>query len=210
MSHARSRIIAGAASRWRARTIRATSAQRACRAPIEPDAAAAVTLAGEASRTTHQSPLVVDACRRLAAMLCGVLQGDPQALAAQSYAPAPGFWDARPLKPEVEALRSPAARESQTLPHPDAICVLAHVREAVENSVDFEAAVRAALAQTHEPEICGALAGAFAGGLHGLRGIPAWVLDPLPRRDLLDQQLTRILVRRARTLAAVTTAQRSS
>ena len=62
---------------------------------------------------------------------------------------------------------------------------------------------------THEPAICGALAGALAGGVHGLRGIPAAMLDSLRRRDLLDQQLTRILERRARTLAAVAVAARS-
>jgi ADP-ribosylglycohydrolase len=177
---------------------------------IEPDAAAAVTLAGEASRTTHQSPLVVDACRYLAAMLCGVLQGDGEVLTAQPYAPSPDFWDARPLKPEVLALRSPASVEPQAVPHSDAIRVLAHVRESAAGSADFEGAVRAAVAKTHEPAICGALAGALSGGMYGLRGIPAWVLDPLRRRDLLDQQLTRILVRRARTLGSVTAVQRSS
>ena len=177
---------------------------------IEPDAAEAVTLASEASRTTHQSPLVVDACRCLAAMLSGVLQGDARALSAHPYTPAPGFWDARPLKPEVEALKSPPAAEPHGAPHPDAIRVLAHVRESVAGSADFEGAVRAAVADKHEPAICGALAGALAGGVYGLRGIPAAMLDALRRRELLDQQLTRILVRRARTLAAVTTVQRGS
>jgi hypothetical protein len=36
------------------------------------------------------------------------------------------------------------------------------------------------------------------------------MLDTLRRRELLDQQLTRILVRRARTLAIVTAASRGS
>ena len=177
---------------------------------IEPDAAEAATLAGEASRTTHQSPLVVDACRYLAAMLCGVLQGDARALSAQPYTPSSGFWDARPLKPEIASLKSPPAAEPDGTTHPDAIHVLARVRESVSASADFEGAVRAAVADTQEPAICGALAGALAGGVYALRGIPAAMLDVLRRRELLDQQLTRILVRRARTLAAVSTVQRSS
>jgi ADP-ribosylglycohydrolase len=180
---------------------------------IEPDAAAAVALAGEASRTTHQSPLVVDACRCLAAMLCGVLQGDQQALVALPYSPGPGLWDARPLKPEVAALaHSATSAESQAAgapPHPDAIRVLAHVRKAVTGSESFEGAVHAGVEGTHEPAICGALAGALAGGMHGLRGIPVAMLDTLRRRELLDQQLTRVLVRRARALAIVTAASRS-
>ena len=179
---------------------------------IEPDPAAAVTLAGEASRTTHQSPLVVDSCRCLAAMLCGVLRGDLQALRAQPYAPWPGFWDARPLKREVEALEPPVSAEPQDAgaPRMDVIRVLAHVRRAVVGSESFEAALRAAVAGADDPAICGALAGALAGGVHGLGGIPSAMLDGLRRRELLDQQITRILARRASTQSAGTTAARSS
>ena len=43
------------------------------------DPAAAVHLAGESARTTHQSPFVVDACRFLGAMLVGALHGAPTA-----------------------------------------------------------------------------------------------------------------------------------
>ena len=179
---------------------------------IEPDAAAAVALAGESSRTTHQSPLVVDACRHLAAMLCGVLHGDSQALSALPYAPGAAFWDARPLKHEVASLEPPArhAEPHAAAPLPDAIRVLVQVRGAVAGSESFERAVNTAVQGTHEPAICGALAGALAGGVHGLRGIPAAMLDSLRRRDLLDQYLTRILERRAQTLAAVAVAARSS
>ena len=137
--------------RWRGSDGRCSSrdaGRRASRsviaALIEPDAAVAVALAGESSRTTHQSPLVVDACRYLAAILCGVLQGDSQALTALPYAPGPGFWDARPLKPEIatfEASRTrPAPHAAGAPPHPDAIRVLAHVRSR-SPAASFEAAV---------------------------------------------------------------------
>jgi ADP-ribosylglycohydrolase len=174
---------------------------------VEPDAAAAAYLAGEASRTTHQSPLVVDACRHLAVMLCGVLAGDASALASLPYAPASGFWDARPLKREVASLESPATDEPQAgPPPPDAIRVLARAREAAVHGVGFLEAVQAATNGADEPAVCGAIAGAIAGGVHGLRGIPAGVLETLARRDLLDQQLTRLLVRRASIPARVTAA----
>jgi len=145
-------------------------------------------------------------------MLCGVLHGDSQALSALPYAPGAAFWDARPLKHEVASLEPPvrAAESHVAAPLPDAIRVLVQVRGAVAGSESFERAVNTAVQGTHEPAICGALAGALAGGVHGLRGIPAATLDSLRRRDLLDQQLTRILERRARTLAAVTAATRSS
>ncbi len=100
---------------------------------IEPDPAAAVALAGECSRTTHQSPVIVDACRYIAAMLCGVLRGDTRALVDQPYSPVAGFWDARPLKPEVASPGSrrepPRRRAVGGAQHTDAIRVLAHVRD---------------------------------------------------------------------------------
>jgi ADP-ribosylglycohydrolase/protein-tyrosine phosphatase len=179
---------------------------------IEPDAAAASALAGEASRTTHQSPLVVDACRYVAAMLYGVLRGDPRALVEQPYFPSDDFWDARPLKPEVARLKrvhAPAEQHDDTGARAaDALAVIAHVRTAVTGNDRFEGAVRAAVVGTHEPAICGALAGALAGAAHGLRDIPQVMLETLRRRELLDQQLTRILGRRERTLAASSAASR--
>jgi ADP-ribosyl-[dinitrogen reductase] hydrolase len=172
---------------------------------VEPDAAAAVALAGECSRPTHQSPIVVDACRCLAAMTVGVLRGDARALLDRPYAPAAHFWDARPLKPEVASLERtvPAAepRPAGTTPQADAILALAHVRDAVAGAQHFDAAVRAAVLGTPEPALTGALAGALAGGLHGLRGIPRDMLEALRRRDLLEALLTRMLEHRARTAA---------
>jgi hypothetical protein len=179
---------------------------------IEPDAAVAVALASESSRTTHQSPLVVDACRYLAAMLCGVLQGDSQALTALPYAPGPGFWDARPLKPEIATLEASHARRAARRGCPAA------------SGCDPRARARAQYVAGSEFRGCGACRDpgprtrvhlrrprrALAGGLHGLRGIPVEMLDTLRRREMLDQQLTRILVRRARTLAIVTAASRDS
>jgi ADP-ribosylglycohydrolase len=170
---------------------------------IESDASAAVTLAAECSRTTHQSPLVVDACRYLAAMLAGVLRGDARALAEPPYAPDAGFWNARPLKPEVARLEAgPAAPASSgAAPHADAIRLLDRVRRIVVASEGFEAALSVAVTDAPDPAAYGAIAGALAGGVHGLRDVPTPLLGTLQRRELLDEQLTRILGRRSRTPA---------
>jgi ADP-ribosylglycohydrolase len=172
---------------------------------IEPDAAAAVALAGECSRTTHQSPLVVDACRYLAAMLAGVLSGDARALAEPPYAPEAGFWNARPLKPEVAGLESEPAEPAAdgVPPHADAIGLLDRVRRSVVAREGFEAALRAAVSDSPDPAAYGAIAGALAGGVYGLRDVPTPLLGTLRRRELLDEQLTRILGRRTRTPAPV-------
>jgi len=173
---------------------------------LEPDAATAVALAGECSRTTHQSPIVVDACRYLAAMLAGVLRGDARALVDNPYAPSAGFWDPRPLKPEVTALDAGdgvAAKEApRGAPPSDAIRVLAHARRVVAAAEGLEPALRAAVLDTHEPAISGAIAGALAGARYGLRDVPTAMLGTLRRRDLIDNYVTRILGRRVRNEAA--------
>ena len=70
-----------------------------------PDEAAAVRLAGECARTTHQSPFVIDACRYYGAMLVGAIRGAaPRAVLEGLYEPNEGFWTARPLKPAVVAI----------------------------------------------------------------------------------------------------------
>jgi ADP-ribosylglycohydrolase/protein-tyrosine phosphatase len=168
---------------------------------IESDASAAVALAGECSRTTHQSPHVVDACRYLAAMLTGVLRGEARALAEPPYSPHAGFWSARPLKPEVAALEAGPieAGAEGAAPRADAIRLLDRVRRIVVAGERFEAALRAAVTDAPDPAAYGAIAGALAGAAHGLRDLPTPLLGTLQRRDLLDEQLTRILGRRTRT-----------
>ena len=172
---------------------------------VEPDAARAVALAGECSRTTHQSPIVIDVCRLLAAIVCGILREDPRALVDLPYAPDPGFWDTRPLKREVAALDLRPGEEllADGAPQEDAIRALAHARAAVTGAVNFEAAVRAAVVGAPDPALAGALTGALAGGVHGLRGLPVPMIESLRRRELLDELLTRVLTQRARVLAAM-------
>ncbi|MBK6349135.1 MAG: ADP-ribosylglycohydrolase family protein [Proteobacteria bacterium] len=68
------------------------------------DPAAAIALAAECARTTHQSPLILDACRAYSAMLLCALGGRP----AQDWLravpePVPGGWTARPLRKDVQA-----------------------------------------------------------------------------------------------------------
>jgi hypothetical protein len=77
------------------------------------DAQLAVEQAVDAARTTCQSPLVLDACRALGAMLHAVLRGESRATV---LAPAPALFGSRPLKPEV----------AQIMLHPPAAALPAH------------------------------------------------------------------------------------
>jgi len=141
------------------------------------DPAAALALAGECSRTTHQSPVVIDACRYFAALLLDAIQGRAmlQVLGGLPE-PVPGCWRAKPLKRELVALAKdggegragPARRDTSG----DVIEALFAARMAVRTAADFDAAVRIACESGSEPALDGALAGALYGALHGASAIP--------------------------------------
>ena len=73
------------------------------------DPAAAIALAAECSRTTHQSPLILDACRVYAAMLVCALRGQPAREWLQALPePVPLLWVARPLRKDLQVAMNTA------------------------------------------------------------------------------------------------------
>lgn len=162
------------------------------------DPEAAVHLAGECARTTHQSPLVLDCCRYYGAMLAGALRGeDPGRLLEGLYEPVPGLWDRRPLKPAVAAM----ARASETPPAevhgkraaaPDIVAALARVRNAVARATDFEDALRRACESAVEPGLETALAGTLMGSIAGPDAIPGERVAGIARVELIESSAVRL------------------
>jgi ADP-ribosylglycohydrolase len=168
--------------------------------------AAAVALAADCARTTHQSPLVLDACRYYAALLVGALRGaTSEQLCSGTFEPCPGLWASRPLKPELVAglaasttAHDPRARVTGA----DVVHALVNLRSAVQPAQGVISAIEAAIVGGREPALDGALAGALAGALHGASTLPSEALGGLARLDLLEDVATS-LVRRQATAAAV-------
>lgn len=157
------------------------------------DPSAAIALAGECSRTTHQSPVVIDACRSYAAMLVGALRGDPPAdVLGPHYEPVAGLWAARPLRPEVA---EPVPRRASHAP--DVVHALENARAAVAAAADFDDAVHRACRGGIEPALDAALAGTLMGALHGARVIPRAQVEALARADLLESIAARFNARLA-------------
>jgi ADP-ribosylglycohydrolase len=141
------------------------------------DPAAALALAGECSRTTHQSPIAIDACRYFAALLLAALQGRTVAQVLDGVPePAPGCWGARPLKREVAAVAKDSgerrAGPSKRDTSGDVLEALLAARAAVRSAEGYEEAVRIACELGGDPALDGALAGALYGALHGEGAIP--------------------------------------
>jgi ADP-ribosylglycohydrolase len=139
--------------------------------------AVAIALAGECSRTTHQAPLVIDACRYFAAVLLDAFRGRSveQVLDAMPE-PAPGCWGKKPPRREIAALvRNGVKGRTAVLPRDtagDVLEALGNARAVVGGATDFEAAVRVACDGGNEASLDGALAGALFGTLHGSAAIP--------------------------------------
>jgi ADP-ribosylglycohydrolase len=162
------------------------------------DPVAAVQLAGECARTTHQSPYVIDACRYYGAMLVGAMRGAaPGAVLEGLYEPNEGFWTGRPLKPAVAAIARATASPrpgavSKSGDAPDAMLAIARVRAAVAAAAGFGDALKRARDGAVEPGLEAALAGTLMGALHGAAVIPRELLAQIARLELIESFAIRL------------------
>jgi len=157
------------------------------------DPAAAIALASECSRTTHQSPVVLDACRYLAALFLGALGGgEPKAVLGGLYEPVAGLWSARPLRPEIVAAASVPADEAMSRGNSDALNAITLVRAAVLQTGDVPGAVQRVLGLSRDPALAGALAGSLAGAFLGADSIPPTVTAGLPGLARVEELAARL------------------
>ena len=157
----------------------------------------AIHYAAEAARTTQQSPVVLDSCRYLAALLVGALGGTarPQLLASR-FAPVPGLWEGRGLKEPVAAIADGAYRR-KTSEEIDGGGTVVQALEAalwaLDHSVNFREGALLAVNFGLDADVTGAVYGQLAGALYGLGGIPANWRTALLKRDLIEEFADRLL-----------------
>lgn len=153
------------------------------------DPAAAMDLAADVSRTTQQSPVVLDVCRLWTALLIDVLSGTTKAdVLTLSSSAAIQLAHARRLRKELDGLLQ---RRWATLAQEDrgVLSVCARALVAFENTNNFEAGLLAIDASPAAATV-GALYGAIAGAHYGVAAIPEqW------RRALPQQQSVQALAR---------------
>jgi ADP-ribosylglycohydrolase len=152
----------------------------------------AVELAADAARTTCQAPLVLDACRLLAAMLHAALRGRPR---AQVLAPPAADFGVRPLRPQLAAIAasSCAGAVPPADANGDALAVLALARWAFGSTRSFrEGALRAVNLGGHS-DVIGAVYGQLAGAYYGLAAVPRGWREALVNSELIAQLADRLL-----------------
>jgi ADP-ribosylglycohydrolase len=141
----------------------------------------AADLAAQVSRSTIQSPLVLDSCRIWAATLTAALKGDTKAELLTMHAAQDAVRN-RQLKPQVTALIQGDWRRSE--PTEGAIALLASALDIFRFAQSFEAAIREAARTT---STCAALVGSLAGAHYGIRNVPIEWQRAVPERDLLAE-----------------------
>ena len=143
------------------------------------DPARAIDLAADVARPTHQAPLVLDACRYVAALCVGALQGASRdQLLAPDFAPVPGLWATRPLRREVALVAAGSWARPGFTPVADGTAAdsLALALWALARGTQYRDTVLAAVNLGLDADANGALVGALAGALYGAASLPPhWV-----------------------------------
>lgn len=146
-----------------------------------PDFERAVEFAGQSSRTTHQAPEAIDACRYFGALLHGAISGvDKSVLLDGLYSPIPGYWDAHPLQPAIERVAK-GSYKHKTRSEIASDGYVVHTLEAAlwafYRCTDFRGGALEAVNLAGDADTTGAVFGQLAGAYFGETGLPIdWII----------------------------------
>ncbi len=157
----------------------------------------AIDLAAESSRTTHGVRSAVDACRYLAGLIVGAVQGEPKnALLGSRYVPVEG------LELDLDREIDEVAAGSFVHREPPEIQGSGHVVRSLEAALwalhrhdTFRAGALAAVNLGHDADTTGAVYGQFAGALYGEEAIPVEWRAKLAKRELIEELADRLFER---------------
>ncbi len=156
----------------------------------------AVARAADSSRTTHGAVEAVNACRYLAALIVGALQGaSKEELLSDHYAPAAGLWDEEPLAPRIAEIAAGSFRRREP-PEIRGGGYVVHSLEAAlwafDRSSSFREGALLAVNLGDDADTTGAVFGQLAGAYHGEPGIPREWRDRLAMRELIASMAERL------------------
>ena len=140
------------------------------------DAAEAIAMAADSSRTTHQAQEAVDACRYFAGLLIGALQGvNKETLLSRGYCPVEGLWEHDPLAEKIARVAAGSFKER----NPPDIKGTGYVVDALEaalwafhRSDGFREGALLAVNLGDDADTTGAIYGQIAGAHYGAESIP--------------------------------------
>lgn len=141
------------------------------------DATEAIAMAAESSKTTHQAPQAIAACRYFAGLLVGALHGiNKETLLSPGYCPVEGLWESDPLAPSIAHI----ATGSFKVRCPPDIRGTGYVVESLEaalwafcGSDSFREGALLAANLGDDADTTAAIYGQLAGAHYGINGIHA-------------------------------------
>jgi ADP-ribosyl-[dinitrogen reductase] hydrolase len=150
----------------------------------------AMEQAAHSSRTTHGAQTALDACRYLAALLVGAVQGESkEELLSPYYSPVPNYWQQSPLTPEIEEIAAGSFKGRQ----PPEIRGTGYVVKSLEaalwafnQSTSFREGCLLAVNLGDDADTTGAVYGQLAGAFYGEQGIPQEWRMRLAHRSLIE------------------------
>ncbi|HSN73084.1 MAG TPA: ADP-ribosylglycohydrolase family protein [Steroidobacteraceae bacterium] len=154
----------------------------------------AIAQAAEASRTTHQSPVVLDGCRAVAALVLDAVSGFGREALIGFEGPAARSLATLRLKPPVQRVIDGEWRKSSGRLRTRATVrgVLTAALRGLEQSEQFPDGLHHVLEISAEPAPAAALYGAIAGAHFGTVGLPPAWCEGLRQRSLLEDVAQRL------------------
>lgn len=156
----------------------------------------AILLAADSSRTTHGAIEAIDACRLLAALIIGALQGQPKEILTADHLFLRFTGCSKPLVPKIAEIAAGSYKEK----NPPAIRGTGYAVDSLEaalwafyNSHNFADGVLLAVNLGEDADTTGAVYGQLAGAYYGANAIPAPWLDTLYRKDYIQAQADKLL-----------------
>jgi ADP-ribosyl-[dinitrogen reductase] hydrolase len=156
----------------------------------------AIARSADSSRTTHGAREAIDACRYLAGLIIGALQGTSKDdLLAPLFTPISALWIREPLAPKVHAVAAGSFLERE----PPEIRGSGYVVESLEaalwafaKSRSFEHGALLAVNLGDDADTTGAVYGQIAGAYYGARAIPEKWRSKLAHRETLESFAERL------------------
>jgi ADP-ribosyl-[dinitrogen reductase] hydrolase len=156
----------------------------------------AISNAALSSKTTHGHPEAIDACRYLAGLIVGALQGKTkEELLLTRFSPIPGLWTARPLVPAIARVANGSFLQEE----PPVIRGDGYVTRSLEaalwafaKSTGFKDGALLAVNLGEDADTTGAVYGQLAGAYYGVDSIPAAWRGKLAQLNVLESFATRL------------------
>ncbi len=151
----------------------------------------AVVKSAESSVTTHGATVAVDACRYMAAIIVGALNGESkETVLCANYGPEPGYWDKFPLCPEIAVIAAGSFKTNE----PPTIKGSGYAAKALEaalwafyKSDDFKSGCLLAANLGDDADTTAAIYGQIAGAYLGVDAIPAEWLAKVADRAKIEK-----------------------